>query len=205
MTQQGSLHILGAGGHAKVVLALAQAAGYRVAGVYDDSAQGEVLGVPVLGPLSHLEAQPGALAVLAIGRNSVRQALAQRFAALEWVTLVHPAAWVAPTAQLGPGTVVMAGAVIQPDTRVGGHVIVNTRASLDHDGDIGDFAHLAPGCCLAGNVTVGEGAFLGAGSICIPGTRVGEWATVGAGATVIRPVEARVTAVGTPARALPQR
>lgn len=197
--------VLGAGGHAKVVISTLQAAGYKVDAVYDDDSAKwgqSLLGVPVHGPLAELDNEASCRAVIAIGANKIRQELAQRFAALEWVTVVHPRAYVHPSASLGPGTVIFAGAVVQPDVRVGSHVIVNTGATVDHDCRLGDFVHLAPGVHLAGGVDIDTGTFFGTGAVAIPGIRIGAWTTVGAGAGVVRDLPAQVTAVGLPAALL---
>ena len=194
------VHVIGLGGHAKVVIAALRASGFEVAAAWDDDPArigSAVLGVRVSGMTA--ECPRGALAVLAIGSNSVRRKIAAQLN-LRYATVVHPTAIVHESVALGAGTVVFAGAVIQPDTRIGEHVIVNTAASIDHDCDIGDFAHVAPGVRLAGTVTLGEGAFLGIGSSAVPGACVGDWAVVGAGGVVIHPVEAGVTAVGCPAK-----
>lgn len=131
MTQ--GLHIIGAGGHAKVVVALAHALGLNIAGVYDDRPlpMPDILGHPVVGPVGEISDDAGTQAVIAIGSNEVRRAIVTRFHKVDWVTLIHPTAWVAPTSLLGSGTVVMAGAVIQPGVQVGEQVIVNTAASID--------------------------------------------------------------------------
>jgi sugar O-acyltransferase (sialic acid O-acetyltransferase NeuD family) len=197
------LFILGAGGHAKVVISTARAAGYGALACRDDApgAVGRlVLGVPITGGLAEILDDPAALAVLAIGGNRARARLAAG-ARCQFVTLVHPRATVDPSAALGEGTVVFAGAVIQPDARLGRQVIVNTAASIDHDCVIGDHAHLAPGVHLCGGVEVGEGALLGVGVSAIPLVRIGAWTTVGAGAAVVRDLPADVTAAGVPARA----
>lgn len=194
--------VIGAGGHAKVTIATLRAAGFEIAAAYDDDPlrwESRVLGIPVLGPLARLEGLSGRRGVIGIGNGHVRRELAARFD-LEWVTVVHPRAHVAPEAEIGPGTVVFAGAVIQPGTRIGAHAAINTAASVDHDCDIGDFVHVAPGTHVAGNVRVEEGAFLGIGSRVIPGVRIGAWATLGAGGTAIRDLPPYVVAVGTPAR-----
>jgi sugar O-acyltransferase (sialic acid O-acetyltransferase NeuD family) len=194
--------LVGSGGHAKVVLATAQAAGIAVARVVDDNPARHghrLLGVPIEGPTADVLADPGALAVLAIGDNRARQRLAAG-ARCTFATVVHPGAIVHPTVTVGGGTVVFAGVVVQPETRLGEHVIVNTGASIDHDCVIGDHAHIAPGVHLAGGVTVGEGSFLGVGTGVIPGIHIGSWATVGAGAAVVRDLPAGCTAVGVPAR-----
>lgn len=196
--------IVGSGGHAKVVIATAQAAGRPVRAIVDDdpATHGRrVLGVEVVGASGLVLGDPGALVVLAIGSNRARQRLAAA-ARCRFATIVHPAAIVHASVLVAPGSVVFAGAVIQPETVIGAHAIVNTSASIDHDCAIGDFVHVAPGVRLAGNVTLGEGAFLGIASCAIPGVTIGAWTTVGAGAAVVHDLPGGVTAVGVPARAL---
>lgn len=203
------LYVIGAGGHAKVVLATALAQGWSRDAVHlvDDSpaAQGRVLlGQMVEGTSAPVLSDPGALAVLAIGANAARARLAAQ-ARCRFATLVHPAATVHESVRLGAGTVVFAGAVIQPDATLGEHVILNTGASIDHDCHIGDVVHLAPGTRLAGGVRIGAGSFVGIGAVVLPGVGLGRDVTVGAGAAVIRDLPDGVTAVGVPARVLPSR
>lgn len=196
--------VIGAGGHAKVILALCRAAGVRVDRVVDDDLARDgstLLEVPVAAPIrEHLPR--GARCVVAIGDNAVRARVAAEFDDVvgEWVTLVHPQATVDPTVKLGRGVVVFAGATIQVDAAVGDHSIVNTNASIDHDGVVGHAVHLAPGVHLAGNVIVDDGAFLGVGVSVIPGRRIGANSVVGAGASVVTDIPADVVAVGVPAR-----
>ncbi len=196
-----SLVVVGAGGHAKVVVATARAAGFEIEAVLDDDRSkwgADLLGVPVSGPVDRFSSRPG---VLAVGDNRNRRDLAARLD-LEWATLIHPSAWVDASASLGPGTVVLAGAVIQPEARLGSQVIVNTSASIDHDCALGDFVHVGPGARLAGQVKVGTGALLGVGSSLLPGISVGAWSAVGAGAAVIRDVPPEARVGGVPARVL---
>jgi sugar O-acyltransferase (sialic acid O-acetyltransferase NeuD family) len=198
-----SVIVIGAGGHGKVVVSTLRAAGIDVIGVFDDDEEkwgGEILGVPVLGPVADAEGGDH-LVVLGVGSNEARKHLAERLG-MRWATAVHPQAWIHPSVRLGEGSVVFAGAVIQPDTVLGKHVIVNTGALIDHDCEIGDFVHVAPGTRMAGEVTLENGAFMGIGSSAIPGVRVGAWTTVGAGAAVVDDLPGGVTAVGVPARVL---
>jgi len=194
--------VIGAGGHAKVVLATLEAAGVTVAAVLDDDQRRwktDLLGVPIAGPVDRVGDRTHP-AVIAIGDNSARRTIAERHADVDWLTVAHPRAWLAPTVQLGPGTVVFAGAQLQPDVIVGRHAIINTGATVDHDGRLGDYAHVAPGVNLAGGVHVGEGTLVGIGATAIQGARIGRWATIGAGAVVLDAVADGVTAVGVPAR-----
>lgn len=204
---RGRAAVLGAGGHAKVVIATLEAAGWEVASAWDDDAErrgGEVLGVPVLGPIAGSPEAGADGYVIAVGDNRERRRIAEELR-LPWVTAVHPAATVHPSVTLGEGSVVFAGAVIQPDSRLGRHAIVNTAASVDHDCRLGDFVHVAPGCRLGGCVTVGEGTLVGIGSSILPSVTVGSWSTVGAASTVIGDLGSHITAYGAPAHARGRR
>ena len=205
MTRRRGFVVVGAGGHAKVVIATIEASGGEVLTVLDDDPAkrgGILLGHRIEGPVASVLLRPDASVVLAIGSNRARFVMASQFE-VEWASVVHPSAIVHPSVILGPGSVVFAGAILQPDVHVGRHVIVNTGATIDHDCWVGDFAHIAPRAALAGGVCVGEGAFMGIASSAIPGVQVGAWAQVGAGGVVIKSIQPSVTAVGMPAR--PQR
>jgi sugar O-acyltransferase (sialic acid O-acetyltransferase NeuD family) len=195
--------VVGAGGHAKVVIATVRAAGGDVVAVYDDDQTRwgqQILGVPIQGPISSEEIR-SAPAIIAIGNNRTRQSLAQRLHP-QWVSVCHPNAMVHPSVSLGPGTVVFAGAVIQPDATIGAHSILNTAASVDHDCVVGDFVHIGPGVSVCGGVTLDEGVLLGVGAKVTPNVEIGPWSTVGAGAVCLVGVAGATTVVGVPARAV---
>lgn len=195
------VYVLGAGGHAKVVIATLRSAGHRVLGAFSDRADDHgknVLAVPVLGPIASIEEHPPAPTVIAIGDNRARQRLATM--PLDWISCVHPSATVHESAVIGPGSVVFAGAVVQPEARIGSHAILNTACTIDHECQLEDFAQVAPGAHLGGNCHVGEGAFIGLGASIIHGMHIGAWAVVGAGAAVVRDVPPHTTVVGVPAR-----
>jgi len=199
------LIVIGAGGHAKVVVSTIFAAGMTVTAIYDDDKEkwgGEILGCKILGPLSMIDFSSGESAIMAIGNNYVRMRLASRFEKLDWVTIIHPEAYVHSSVHIGTGTVVFAGAVIQPDAFIGNHCIVNSGATIDHDCVIGDYVHISPGANLAGDVKIDEGAFLGIGSAAIVGITVGKWTTIGAGGVIIHDIPPNAVAVGVPAKAI---
>ena len=197
------VHILGAGGHAAVLIATLEAKGFTVAAIYDDNPDllnTTIMNVPVRGKVCDLPRDFSGPAAVGIGDNITRHTIVNMFPDCQWVSAVHPSAVVDPSATIGIGTVVFAGVVVQPRSVIGNHVILNTGCSVDHDCVVGDFCHLAPGVRLAGIVTVEEGVFMGIASSTIPQTKVGAWSTVGAGGVVIRDLPPRVTAVGVPVR-----
>lgn len=205
MTMSKSVYVIGAGGHAKVVVSTLQAAGYTVAAVFDDDEKkhgNSLLGVKVQGSIASLKSAPPLPAVLGIGDNRTRCRFVEMLPETEWLTIAHPSAVIHSSVQLGYATIVFAGAVVQPDTIIGAHGIVNTGATIDHDCRAGDFVHVAPGAHLAGDVELGDGVFVGIGAAIIPGIKVGRWSMVGAGSTVVRDVGDNVLAVGSPARSI---
>lgn len=197
--------VVGAGGHAKVVVSVILAAGMKIAAIYDDDPEKwgwEISGYKVLGPLSAIDDTGRGPAIMAIGDNSLRKKLVSRFKRLSWIKVIHPAAYVHPSVRIGAGTVVFAGAVVQPDSLIGEHCILNTGATIDHDCIIGNYAHISPGVNLAGSVSISEGVFIGIGSAVIIGVKIGEWTTVGAGSAVIKELPSNAVAVGVPAKVI---
>jgi UDP-perosamine 4-acetyltransferase len=204
---QKSVMIIGAGGHAKVVVSTLIASGIMVSKIYDDNPDkwgSCILNIEIVGPLSDIDYDSVEQALTAIGNNKTRKGIVNRFPRVRWTTVVHPSAYVHPTARIGQGTVVFAKAVVQPDTFIGDHCIINTGATIDHDCRIGNYVHISPGVNLAGDVQLHEGVFCGLGSKIINGMTIGKWATIGAGGVVINDLPEASLAVGVPAKVISQ-
>ena len=210
-----SLLLLGAGGHARVVAETALATcRFSSIAFLDDRCSGpaqlpDQLGWPVIGPFAsafdpQIRKQFSA-ALVAIGNATVRLQWLPRLAAAgyELPVVIHPTAWVSPSAQLGAGSVVFAQASIQAQAVIGSGAILNTGCSVDHDAQLGNGVHICPGARLAGEVQVGDRSWIGIGASVIQQICIGADVTVGAGAAVVRDLPDGVTAVGVPARVLP--
>lgn len=213
MSARRPLLLLGAGGFARetaeVVAALETVRPtWNLLGFCDDDPllHGRRLeGVEVLGGMELAAAHPdAALAVCSgsPGNYFSRPRIVARLGlpAARYATLVHPAASVARSATLGPGTVVLAGAVLTAAVTVGAHVAVMPQVVLTHDTRVGDHATLAGGVQLAGGAEVAEGAYLGAGVLVREGRRVGRWSLVGMGSLVTHDVPDLEVWYGSPAR-----
>ncbi len=196
------LIIIGGGGHSRVLIGMAQAAGQTVRGVVTSNAAlvgTDIFGVPVLGLEDEIMLDPKEVTLVnGVGNLAgssgpglmPRIELYQRYIAhgFDFLPLISPQAMVQTHVILRNGVQVMAGVVIQPGSVISENCILNTRCSIDHDVVIEPHCHIAPGAVLCGNVSIGEGAHIGAGAVIIQGVRIGRNAVIGAGAMVTKHV-----------------
>lgn len=194
------LIIIGAGGHGRVCAEAASLSGYSEIAFLDDR---KVEGLPVIGTLNDIEKYTGEYCFfVAIGDNSLRKKILKNVKELggEIASIIHPFSSVSKSAEIGEGTVIMAGAVVQSKAKVGDGVIINTCSSVDHDCVVGNWTHVAVGARLAGSVKVGESVFLGASCAVSNNLSITDNCIVGAGTAVICNINDSGTYVGVPAR-----
>jgi sugar O-acyltransferase (sialic acid O-acetyltransferase NeuD family) len=184
------LVVLGAGGHARMVIDLLRSSrpDLHVVGLLDDGSDvpREVNGVPVLGtserlgPLRAEGVRYAALGIGAIHDNTVRAALYRRLIDAGFVVpnLVHRSAIVEPSATMGQGNQVFAGAIVGAGASLEDNTVVNSGAIVSHDCVIESHAHITPGAILGGHVKVGTGAIVGMGVTVYVGVRIGRDAVI---------------------------
>ena len=200
--------ILGGGGHACVVADTLHELGKTIKGFTDPAANPTMkTPLPHLGGDEVLQDIASERCYLATGLGSIgnttgraRVFKAGKTQGFTFPVICHPQSTVASSAELGPGTQVMAGSIVQPHAVIAENVLVNTRTSVDHECHIGSHVHIAPGATLSGNVRVGAKAHIGTGAVIVQGVTIGTRAIVGAGAVVIRDVPPDTTVTGVPAR-----
>jgi len=202
------IYIYGGGGHGKVVIDAIRAryGADAVRGIFDDDPakkNTEFYGHRIIGSIKEQESRIENL-IMAIGDNQIR---ANKFAEISGmvnhcITVVHPTAYISPSAKIGAGTVIMAGVIINADARIGDHCIINTNAIIEHDCSVGNFSHVAPGTVLAGGVQIGRLTLLGANSTVVPYKHIGHNCLIGAGSVVTRDVPDFSILRGNPGRVI---
>ena len=203
------LVILGASGHARVILDAARCQGWNVKGFLDAAHPVGTLvdGFPVLGDDTNLpqitDRTPDTRIILGIGDNNLRQQVARTTLrmspSVRFATIVHPRATIAEDVLIGSGCFIAAGVTVNTGTRLGEHVVLNTNASVDHDCQIADFSFVGPNAALAGGVQVAAAAFVGIGASLIQCIKIGKNSVVGAGSVVLRSVPRNQIWAGVPA------
>ena len=205
---QQPLILVGAGGHARVLLSTLLLLSRRVLGFVDpDKTHTDLLSIPYMGGDDAVTRYDPDQVLLVNGVGSVAY-IGNRLRVYEsfrgrgyrFASVIHPGAIVAPEARLADGVQIMAGAILQTGCVVEENCIINTGARIDHDCVIQAHAHVAPGAVLSGSVHVGVRAHVGAGATVIQGVQIGSDAIVGAGAVVLSDVPESCTVAGVPAR-----
>jgi sugar O-acyltransferase (sialic acid O-acetyltransferase NeuD family) len=198
---EGAVLIIGAGGHASVIVDCLKSSGRSIMGVIDPAFE---IGLEVFPDVRCIDNRDNffqeisiqsfflANGIGSIGSIEKRRLVFEKYTKLgiKFETVIHPSAQIAWGVHLMEGSQIMAGSIIQPRTRIGLNTIINTGAKIDHDGEIGNHVHIAPGVTISGGVTVEDGVHIGTSAAVIQGVRVGRGSIVGAGVTVLRDVPA---------------
>ncbi len=190
--------IIGAGGHARVLLDTLSQVSCTILGFTSLCLQRNITSdaffeLPLLGTDEQVFSYPPETIYLVNGLGMVpgsgflrRRDIYHKFKhkGYTFANIVHPSAVLAANVTLLEGAQIMAGAVIQTGTVIGENCIINTRTAVDHDVMIGSHVHLAPGTTVCGNVTIGDGTFVGAGSTIVQGIEIGANCIIRAGSVI---------------------
>ena len=160
------LIILGAGGHGKVVADIASQTGkYSDIFFLDDNSKDE----KVIGKCneylsfkdSDIEMYP------AFGNNLGRIEWENKIekAGIKLAKIIHPLAYISPTAEISDGCVVMPYAIINTNSKLKKACIINIGAILDHDCTLEEGCHLAPGAIVKGENHLPKGMKVDSGEV----------------------------------------
>jgi sugar O-acyltransferase (sialic acid O-acetyltransferase NeuD family) len=201
--------IVGAGGFGREVLQWAREAwpdqASLISGFLSDDPRrldGFSTGVEILSTVAGYRPAAGDYLLLGIGVPYSRCRVAEQLTACaaKFLTLVHPHAVVAATAEIGEGSIICPFAVVSDSARLGRCVLVNYHASLGHDATADDFAVMSPYATLGGAAHVEKEVFLGLHASVGPGKRVGARSKVSANSCVLSSTPADSIVFGVPGR-----
>lgn len=189
------LYIIGAGGHAKVVIDAIHHNGLSsefVVVTDDTKVPGDnILGHPVEYPA--ISEKLGLERVhVAIGCCLTRQKFSNEATALgaRLFSIHHPRADISPLSYIHDGCFIASLSIVAANTHIGQGTIINHGAIVDHDCRIGRYCHVAPNATLCGGVSIGDAVLIGAGATVLPGITIGSGAKIGAGAVIRENVKA---------------
>jgi len=204
--------IVGAGGFGREVLQWARAAWpdrvARIAGFLSDEPSrlaGHDCSLTIIASPEGFVPEPGDALLLAIGIPAARRRVAEalQLRGATFLTLIHPTAIVAPTAEIGEGAILCPYSIVSDSARVGRCALLNYHASLGHDASVGEYAVLSPYATLGGNAQIAEDVFLGMHASVGPGRRIGARSKISANSCALADAPTDSIIYGVPGRVGP--
>lgn len=202
--------LIGGGGHARSLMALAHDTGDHIAGIVSisppENCMTDYYGDDSCFLQSH---DPDSVCIhIAMvashsGDMTHRRKLITQYAAYTHKSFIAPSAIITDGSEIGAGCAVMHGVIVNAAT-IGADTVLNTGAIIEHNCVIGSNVFIGPGAVLCGNVSVGDDVFIGAGVTVAPGICIASGTIIGMGATVINNISDSGTYVGSPAHLLPR-
>jgi sugar O-acyltransferase (sialic acid O-acetyltransferase NeuD family) len=153
---------------ALTVAELVKQCGHQAVGMVDDFNKGP----GILGNFEEVSQNYSQMTYgfgIAIGYNNLaaRWTAWNRVMAFSYQTpsLVHPSAYVADSAIIGKGVMVMAGATVDVRAKIDDLAVVWPGACVNHDSHIGRNTFISPNATICGCSIIGDHSFIGSGSV----------------------------------------
>jgi sugar O-acyltransferase (sialic acid O-acetyltransferase NeuD family) len=185
--------IIGAGGHAREVMAQIGAA--LTCFVDDQYVSNDTK------PLSEFDPSEYEVMV-AVADSRDRYEIVKRLpSGTKFFSFIHPTALLMKNdIEIGQGSFIGAYSILTTNIRIGNHAILNRANQIGHDCLIGDYFSAMPGSILSGNVTVRDCVYIGNNSSIKEKISVSNNVVIGMNSGVIKNIDEPGVYVGTPAR-----
>ena len=176
------LVLIGGGGHCRACIDVIESTGsYQIIGILDGAlANDEIIsGYPCIGDDTNISefANLDCQFLICIGQiysSKIREkifALIKKFNG-KLATVVSPRAWIAKSAVVGEGSIVMHDALINSHAVIGINCIINTKSLIEHDVLVSDHCHVSTGAIINGGAKIGKSCFIGSGAVLIQSVNV---------------------------------
>jgi sugar O-acyltransferase (sialic acid O-acetyltransferase NeuD family) len=103
-----------------------------------------------------------------------------------WLTVIHPKAYISMNVSIGNGCYVGPNTSISIGCTIGDFCIINQNCSIGHDVILKNYIVVSPGSVLSGKTECDEGVFLGSGVITVPEVLIGKNSVISANTVINR-------------------
>jgi len=176
------LILIGGGGHCVSCIDVIESESkYKIIGILDteENVGKKILGHPILGTdadiLKYVE--KGCCFLITVGQiksASLRVKLYEKIieSGGKLAKVISSRAYVAKSATIDDGTIVMHDALVNSNVSIGKNCIINTKALIEHDCNIESNCHVSTGAILNGGVKLGEKTFFGSNAVSKQGATI---------------------------------
>lgn len=204
------IFLLGVGHGTPLFIELAEACGYKVAGLYhfNDERTGEIdHGIKILGSFESLLKKriEGERFILTMGDMSIKKEVSENILDSGGVlpTLIHPTAIISRFSRISDnGVLITSQCEVHSDSVIEEGCVLWPNVIVGHDSLLSPYTFCGPKAYIGAYTDVGEQVFVGQCSVIISGKvkSIGHKAIIGAGAVVTKPVADGITVIGNPAK-----
>lgn len=193
--------IIGAGGHGAELDEYIQYSNqikgkeeYKVIGFLDDNPKNYAnysLSAPLIGGVCDHKIRHDCAYLMGIANLHYRKRFVEQYLdqGATFIKLIHPTAYVSPSASIGRGTVIGPMANIGPNVTLGDFTLINSRCSMGHDTHLGKFNFISPNVSFSGFTSIGDENLFGINSATIPGIKIGNRNKIAAGMVLDKNVD----------------
>ncbi len=188
--------VLGAGGHAKVIIDILSQRKIKILGVatlnnskienheFKNFTDEEVI--------ANFDSEEINLVngLGSLPNDNKRYELSKKYldSGFKFISITHTSSIISKNTKILDGAQIMAGAIIGPGTNIGEGTIVNSQSSIDHDCEIKNYSHICPGVVCSGNVRVGSFVHISTGVSIINNINIGDNSIIYPGVTLVKDV-----------------
>ena len=205
------IYALGEGHNTPVFIDLAEAAGYKVVGLYhynDDRTGDFDHGFKIYGSFKDLfnsSSLQNMNFLLTMGDNHIREDLTKIIIQKGGFvpSIIHPTAVISRFSKISDvGVYISAFTHIQADTFINEGSIILSGVNVSHTNIVGKYCFIAGGATIGAYTKVEDYVFIGQGALTISGKveRIGSNSFIGARSLVTKSIDNNVKVVGIPAK-----
>lgn len=167
---------------------------FEVAGFFDDFENlNSINGYPVFGKIkdifSSFKKKKFDELIIGIGYKHIQfkdDLFRKLKTKVPFATIVHPSAWVDPSAKMGKGCVIYPGCIIDQNVKIFSNTLLNLGVIVSHDSEIGESNFLAPGVVVSGFCKTKDRVFIGSNSTIRDNIRIESDIKIGQSSNVLK-------------------
>ena len=139
--------------------------------------------------------------IIAHGNENLRSKYLKKFIKkFSLIKLIHPSAYVSPSAKILEGVIVGPKTILSPGCIIKKNVLLNSGSQIGHHSVIGESSIISTGAIINGKVTIGSECFVGSNSTVMQNLKMHNFSKITANSALYSSVKSKYIAHGNPAK-----
>lgn len=141
--------------------------------------------------------------IIAHGNENLRSKYLKKYIKkFRLIKLIHPSAYVSPSAKILEGAIVGPKTILSPGCIIKKNVLLNSGSQIGHHAIIGESSIISTGAIINGKVKIGSECFVGSNSTVMQNLKINNFSKVTANSALYTNLKSKHIAHGNPAKQL---